>query len=173
MSCYAGFVRWESSGSFDFANDGHAVGMSLPPANMSPGTARKRSPPPAESMVRASIGLAEQLVIVVACSRALAGEAERRPRRGVLFERCVRPWTSSMTAQCVAWRRDDNEVRPHSAISNKPPISRSNGQHIRLAAAGRSGVTDSSAVQELARTAPISDPGWMEAGGVTSPEATV
>ncbi len=25
--------------------------------------------------------------------------------------------------KCEAWRRDYNEVRPHSAIGNKPPIS--------------------------------------------------
>lgn len=29
-------------------------------------------------------------------------------------------------AKCEAWRRDYNEVRPHSAIGNKPPISRVN-----------------------------------------------
>ena len=26
-------------------------------------------------------------------------------------------------AKCEAWRRDYNEVRPHSAIGNKPPIT--------------------------------------------------
>ena len=26
-----------------------------------------------------------------------------------------------------AWRRDYNEIRPHSAIGNKPPISQLNG----------------------------------------------
>ena len=27
------------------------------------------------------------------------------------------------TANCEAWRRDYNEVRPHSAIGNKPPVT--------------------------------------------------
>jgi putative transposase len=26
-------------------------------------------------------------------------------------------------AKCEAWRRDYNEVRPHSAIGNEPPIT--------------------------------------------------
>lgn len=30
-------------------------------------------------------------------------------------------------AKMEAWRRDYNEVRPHSAIGNKPPISLLNG----------------------------------------------
>ena len=30
-------------------------------------------------------------------------------------------------AKMEAWRRDYNEVRPHSAIGNKPPISLMNG----------------------------------------------
>jgi putative transposase len=30
---------------------------------------------------------------------------------------------SSAKPKCEAWRRDYNEVRPHSAIGNKPPIS--------------------------------------------------
>jgi putative transposase len=25
--------------------------------------------------------------------------------------------------KCEAWRRDYNEVRPHSAIGNKPPVT--------------------------------------------------
>ncbi|MFT8643953.1 MAG: integrase core domain-containing protein, partial [Gluconacetobacter sp.] len=30
-------------------------------------------------------------------------------------------------AKMEAWRQDYNEVRPHSAIGNKPPISLLNG----------------------------------------------
>ncbi|MFG1181724.1 integrase core domain-containing protein [Xanthobacter sp. DSM 14520] len=30
-------------------------------------------------------------------------------------------------AKMEAWRRDYNEVRPHSAIGNKPPIALMNG----------------------------------------------
>jgi hypothetical protein len=48
--------------------------------------------------------------------------------------------------KCEAWRRDYNEVQPHTAIGNKPPIPVSGTWP---AAAGSSWMTASQAVQVL------------------------
>ena len=37
----------------------------------------------------------------------------------VHWGRCL----AAATEKCEAWRRDYNEVRPHSAIGNKPPVT--------------------------------------------------
>jgi len=42
--------------------------------------------------------------------------------RRKIFE-CHQTSPTPLTEKCEAWRRDYNEVRPHSAIGNKPPIS--------------------------------------------------
>ncbi len=50
---------------------------------------------------------------------------------GKLRAECVNThWFMSLDDACAkmeAWRRDYNEVRPHSAIGNKPPIALMNG----------------------------------------------
>lgn len=58
--------------------------------------------------------------------------------------------------KCETWRRDYNEVRPHSAIGNKSPISLVNRSAVRPALAGRNWVTPSRVVQERV-AAQISD----------------
>jgi putative transposase len=44
----------------------------------------------------------------------------RRPDERLLFPRLCRTYARQ---KMEAWRKDYNEVRPHSAIGNKPPIS--------------------------------------------------
>ena len=42
---------------------------------------------------------------------------------GDLYSRAEASRLDDAQAKCEAWRRDYNEVRPHSGIGNKPPAS--------------------------------------------------
>ncbi|WP_394095313.1 integrase core domain-containing protein [Xanthobacter versatilis] len=54
-------------------------------------------------------------------------QAELNQRIKEICETRVRYGYDEARAKMEAWRRDYNEVRPHSAIGNKPPIALMNG----------------------------------------------
>jgi hypothetical protein len=60
-------------------------------------------------------------------ARILTSLAQQAIEDGQFRSECLNAhWfmcLADATEKCEAWRRDDNEVRPHSAIGNKPPVT--------------------------------------------------
>jgi transposase InsO family protein len=67
-----------------------------------------------------------QKVFVIKQGEEGAPVAEICHKAGIIRQCLNTHWFLSLQDACEkleAWRRDYNEVRPHSAIGNKPPIS--------------------------------------------------